>query len=88
MRQPATDFVQSLIGENERAFRLLSIDTVAHAVEPGTAQGSSLVETTSQRDALSELLWSGRQAAPVVGADGSSLGKVTLEALARRAAGP
>jgi len=88
VKQPATDFVQSLIGENERAFRLLSIDTVGHAVEPGTAQGAPLTETTSQRDALSELLWSGRQAAPVVGADGSPLGKVTLEALSRRAAGP
>jgi osmoprotectant transport system ATP-binding protein len=88
VRQPATDFVQSLIGENERAFRLLSIDTVGHAVEPGTAQGAPLTETTSQRDALSELLWSGRQAAPVVAEDGSSLGKVTLEALSRRAAGP
>lgn len=88
VRQPATDFVRSLIGENERAFRLLSIDTVGHVVEPGTAQGAPLSETTSQRDALSELLWSGRRAAPVVGADGSTLGMVTLEALSLRAAGP
>ncbi|MGJ8571732.1 MAG: ABC transporter ATP-binding protein [Hoeflea sp.] len=88
VKQPATDFVRALIGENERAFRLLSIDTVADAVEPGTAQGAPLSSTTSQRDALSELLWSGRQSAPVVGADGSAIGKVTLQGLSRRAAGP
>lgn len=88
VRQPATDFVRNMIGENERAFRLLSIDTVAHAVEPGTAQGAPVADTTSQRDALSELLWSGRQAAPVTDADGAAIGKVTLRELSRRAAGP
>lgn len=87
VRRPASDFVQTLIGHDERAFRLLSIETVGRAVEPGMAQGTALSETTSQRDALSELLWSGRVAAPVVAADGSIVGKVTLEELSRRASG-
>ncbi len=85
---PATDFVETLIGAGERPFRLLSIGTVGDAAETGSAEGEPLVAATSQRDALSALLWSGRDALPVVGADGSALGRVTLGGLARRAARP
>ncbi|WP_234186310.1 ABC transporter ATP-binding protein [Shinella sp. NM-101] len=85
---PATDFVETLIGAGERPFRLLSIGTVGDAMENGTAEGEPLVAETSQRDALSALLWSGREALPVVGADGAPIGRVTLAGLARRAARP
>lgn len=85
---PATDFVETLIGVGERPFRLLSIGTVGEAAEAGTAEGEPLAAATSQRDALSSLLWSGREALPVVGADGVPLGRVTLASLARRAARP
>ncbi len=85
---PATDFVETLIGAGERPFRLLSIGTVGDAAETGSAEGEPLVAATSQRDALSALLWSGRDALPVVGADGTALGRVTLAGLARRAARP
>lgn len=85
VRRPATAFVETLIGTAERPFRLLSIETTAHAVEPGTADGEPMTATTSQRDALAELLWSGRDALPVIDRDGTSLGKVTLEGLSRRA---
>jgi osmoprotectant transport system ATP-binding protein len=88
VKNPATEFVQTLIGTSERPFRLLSIDTAGDAVEPGAADGQPLVETVSQRDALSELLWSGRAALPVAAADGRILGRVTLEGLTRRAAKP
>ena len=88
VKDPATEFVQTLIGTSERPFRLLSIDTAGDAVEPGAADGQPLVETVSQRDALSELLWSGRAALPVAAADGRILGRVTLEGLTRRAAKP
>jgi osmoprotectant transport system ATP-binding protein len=85
---PATDFVEMLIGAGERPFRLLSIGTVAEAAEAGEADGEAITAETSQRDALSALLWSGRDALPVVGADGARLGRVTLAGLARRAARP
>jgi len=88
VKDPATEFVQTLIGTSERPFRLLSIETAGDGVEPGAADGQPVMETVSQRDALSELLWSGRAALPVAAADGRILGRVTLEGLTRRAAKP
>ncbi|KNY17228.1 MULTISPECIES: ABC transporter ATP-binding protein [unclassified Shinella] len=85
---PATEFVETLIGAGERPFRLLSIGAVADAAEAGEAEGEPISAAASQRDALSALLWSGRPALPVVGADGVRLGRVTLAGLARRAARP
>ncbi|HEV7308994.1 ABC transporter ATP-binding protein [Ensifer sp.] len=85
---PATPFVESLIGMAERPFRLLAIEPVLDAVEPGSAQGTAIAATLSQREALATLLWSGRSALPVTGPDGEVIGKVSLEGLARRAAGP
>ena len=85
---PATDFVETLIGAGERPFRLLSIGTVGDATENGTAEGEPLAAKASQRDALSALLWSGREALPVVGPDGAPIGRVPLAGLARRAARP
>jgi osmoprotectant transport system ATP-binding protein len=85
---PATDFVETLIGAGERPFRLLSIGSVEDATEAGEAEGEAIAAATSQRDALSALLWAGRDALPVVGADGAPIGRVTLAGLARRAARP
>ncbi|MBP1853473.1 ABC transporter ATP-binding protein [Rhizobium halophytocola] len=88
VQNPATDFVQTLIGPSERPFRLLSIGTAGEAIEPGVASGEPVPAAMSQRDALSHMLWSGRNALPVADADGTILGQVTLEALTRRAAKP
>ncbi|CZT33856.1 ABC transporter ATP-binding protein [Rhizobium sp. 9140] len=86
VERPATDFVETLIGATERPFRMLSIDTVGAAAEPGDAQGAAIAAATTQRDALAELLWSGRDAAPITGADGQPIGRITLDGLVRRAA--
>ncbi|PYE29506.1 osmoprotectant transport system ATP-binding protein [Rhizobium sp. PP-CC-3A-592] len=86
VERPATDFVETLIGATERPFRMLSIETAGAAVEPGDAQGAAIAAATTQRDALAELLWSGRDAAPIVGADGQPIGRITLDGLVRRAA--
>jgi osmoprotectant transport system ATP-binding protein len=86
--KPATGFVETLIGASERPFRLLSIGTAGEAAEAGTAEGEAISADTSQRDALSALLWSGRGALSVKGPDGATLGRVTLEGLVRRAARP
>jgi osmoprotectant transport system ATP-binding protein len=88
LARPATDFVETMLGTGERPFKLLSLRPVGEAVEPGDAEGEAIPATATQRDALAELLWSGKSALPVIGADGVPLGKVTVESLVRRAARP
>ncbi|WAX93949.1 ABC transporter ATP-binding protein [Aminobacter sp. NyZ550] len=88
LANPASDFVETLIGAFDRPFKLLSLGTVGDAVEPGPAAGEGIRAGASQRDALAELLWSGRPAMPVTGENGAALGRVTVEGLVKRAARP
>ena len=88
LANPASDFVETLIGASDRPFKLLSLGTVGDAVEPGAAAGEGIRAGASQRDALAELLWSGRPAMPVTGENGAALGRVTVEGLVKRAARP
>lgn len=85
--KPASDFVQTMIGERERPLRLLSVGTVADILEPGDAEGEPLKLTMSQRDALSAMLWTGRDTLPVTGPDGQSAGLIRRETLLNKAAG-
>lgn len=85
--KPATDFVQTLIGERERPLRLLSVATVWDIIEPGEADGEPLPAATSQRDALSAMLWAGCDALPVIGPDGQKAGKIRRETLLHNATG-
>jgi len=87
VRQPATPFVETLIGDTERPFRLLSMQTIGDALEPNQATGEPLSEDMSQREALSKLLWTGQQALPVRASDGRIIGSVSVEGLSKRAAG-
>ncbi len=87
VRQPATPFVETLIGDTERPFRLLSMQTIGEALEPNQATGEPLSEDMSQREALSKLLWTGQQALPVRASDGRIIGSVSVEGLSKRAAG-
>ncbi|WP_313061839.1 ABC transporter ATP-binding protein, partial [Agrobacterium cavarae] len=84
---PATPFVRTLIGERERPLRLLSVSTVSEIVEPGEAEGEPLTGSLSQRDALSAMLWAGRDSLPVVGTDGQKIGRIRRETLLQQAAG-
>ncbi|HEY4199551.1 MAG TPA: ABC transporter ATP-binding protein [Devosiaceae bacterium] len=84
---PATPFVGELIGTGERPFRLLSLDIVRDAIEPGEALGAPIAADRTLRDAYAELLWSGRGALPVE-EGGQLIGRVTLQELNRRAARP
>ncbi|TIW98231.1 MAG: ABC transporter ATP-binding protein [Mesorhizobium sp.] len=88
LAKPASAFVETLVGASERPFRLLSLGRVRDAVEKGSAEGEAIPGDASQRDALAELLWSGRPALPVKGADGKPLGRVTVDGLVKRAARP
>lgn len=83
---PATPFVRTLIGERERPLRLLSVATVSDIVEPGEAEGEPLTGSLSQRDALSAMLWAGRDSLPVVGTDGRKIGRIRRETLLQQAA--
>ena len=84
VRDPATPFVEALIGTAERPYRLLALRTLEDAVEPGEAAGPAMHMRTSQKDALAELIWSGRDALPVVSDDGRPAGRVTRETLLKR----
>jgi osmoprotectant transport system ATP-binding protein len=86
--RPSTAFVADLLGTGERTFRLLSLRKVSEAVEPGDAQGPPIAGELTLRDALDEVLWTGRSAVPVVDAQGRPLGRVTLEGLVRLGARP
>jgi osmoprotectant transport system ATP-binding protein len=90
LRAPATAFVAGLVGAGDRPFRLLSLIAVAELLEPGTAEGAALDVRSSAREALSDLLWTGREAAPLRDADGHVLGRVTRARLiaAARLPGP
>jgi len=88
LARPASGFVETLVGASEKPFRLLSLGHVRDAVEPGDAKGEAIPGDASQRDALAELLWSGRPALPVKDADGKPLGRVTVDGLVKRAARP
>lgn len=88
LAKPASAFVETLVGASEKPFRLLSLGRVRDAVEKGTAEGEAIPGDASQRDALAELLWSGRPALPVKDADGKPLGRVTMDGLVKRAARP
>lgn len=85
VREPATPFVRTLIGDTERPFRLLSVAKAGTIAEPGDAEGEPIREDQSQQDALADLLWTGRKSLPVVSASGQSIGRVTLAALVRAA---
>ncbi|ESX09347.1 ABC transporter ATP-binding protein [Mesorhizobium sp. RSR565B] len=88
LARPANAFVETLVGASEKPFRLLSLGRVREAVEKGSAEGEAIPGDASQRDALAELLWSGRPALPVKGEDGKPLGRVTVDGLVKRAARP
>lgn len=88
LARPATPFIEDLLGSGERPFRLLSLATLEGLVEPGSADGPALPLATSRREALAELLWSGRQAAPVEGTDGRLIGVVHRDALLAQARRP
>jgi osmoprotectant transport system ATP-binding protein len=86
--QPATGFVEALIGAGDKAFHMLSLARLSEILEPGSAEGMPLSAETSLREALAELLWSGRQALPVADGSGQAMGVVSLERILRHARRP
>jgi len=85
LARPAPGFVEQLIGDSERPFRLLSLIKVAEAAEPGEAAGPAISEMASLREALSELIARGAESLPVAAADGAPRRRVGLSAILARA---
>lgn len=81
LTHPAEAFVEQLVGTAERPFRLLSLLHVQAALEPGGAEGEPIRITDSLRDALSRLIWAGREALPVVDASGALVGRVSVKGI-------
>jgi len=88
LARPATAYVEALVATGDRPFRLLSLAPVAEAVEPGEAAGPPIAAGATQREALAELMWSGRHAAPVTGEGETPIGIVTVKGLMDRARRP
>ncbi len=78
LTRPAEIFVEQLVGTAERPFRLLSLMKVQEAVEPGHAEGEPLSLSATLRDALSRLIWLGREALPVADASGALVGRISV----------
>ena len=83
LTRPAHDFVERLVGTAERPFRLLSLARVREALEPGASEGEPLPASASLNDALSRLIWTGREALPVANASGAVIGRVSIVGILR-----
>ncbi|WP_262030663.1 ABC transporter ATP-binding protein [Microvirga sp. Mcv34] len=81
LTRPAEAFVEQLVGTAERPFRLLSLLKVREAIEPGPAEGEPVSVTDTLRDALSRLIWTGREALPVADASGALVGRVSVKGI-------
>lgn len=88
LTRPAEEFVERLVGTTDRPFRLLSLTRVRDATEPGMATGQPLDATTNLRDALSHLMWSGRDTLPVSDESGALLGRITVAGIMAHARRP
>ncbi|WP_414449488.1 ABC transporter ATP-binding protein [Burkholderia sp. 22PA0099] len=85
LARPAPGFVERLVAGAERPLRLLALTPVARLAEPGRASGAPIDGRRSLRDALSELLWRGADALPVVVPPGAGEQRITLAALVAHA---
>jgi len=81
LTRPSDPFVARMTGSADRALKLLSLTTAGEAATAGAADGVPIPASLSLRDALSELVWRGAEAAPVIDADGRSCGALTIEAI-------
>ncbi|MGO4388338.1 ABC transporter ATP-binding protein [Microvirga sp. 2YAF29] len=81
LMRPADPFVEQLVGTAERPFRLLALTKVRDALEPGSAEGEPITLSDTLHDALSQLMWTGRDALPVADASGALVGRVSVSGI-------
>jgi osmoprotectant transport system ATP-binding protein len=78
LTRPAEAFVERLVGTADRPFRLLSLAKVEDALEPGFAEGEPVAASGTLYEALSRLMWCGREDLPVADGSGSVIGRVSI----------
>jgi osmoprotectant transport system ATP-binding protein len=78
LTQPSDPLVSRMTGLADRAMKLLSLTTAGEAAVPGGSGGLEVAASASLRDVLSELVWRGAESAAVIGADGASVGRLTV----------
>ena len=88
LTQPADPLVVRMTGQADRAMRLLSLTRAGEAALPGRATGPEVAAAASLREVLSQLLWSGADAATVLADDGSVRGHLTVAAILARGRPP
>jgi osmoprotectant transport system ATP-binding protein len=81
LTRPADPFVTRLSGTADRALKLLSLTTAGELAEPGPTESRTVAAGASLREVLSDLIWSGDEAATVLNPDGTVAGRVTLARL-------
>jgi osmoprotectant transport system ATP-binding protein len=81
LTRPADPFVSRMTGIADRAMRLLSLTTAGEVAQAGAAEGPAIAASASLREALSELVWRGAESAPVIDADGTVRGRLTVAAI-------
>lgn len=87
LRNPASEFVESLVGKGEKPFRLLAFASVEDLIEPGEASGSPISGQLSLRDALVEFVTQGKTSLPVKDENARIIGQITLDSLVRNGSG-
>ena len=85
LSRPAPGFVERLVADSERPFRLLSLTQTREAAEPGEAAGPPIAETASLKDALAALIARGADSLPVATAPGAPPRRLALGAILARA---
>jgi osmoprotectant transport system ATP-binding protein len=88
LTHPGDGFVERLVGTTERPFRLLSLTPVRDALEAGPADGPTLDAGMNLRDALSHLIWAGRETMAVADGDGPNLGRISVKGILAHARQP
>jgi osmoprotectant transport system ATP-binding protein len=81
LTRPADPFISRMTGIADRAMRLLSLTTAGEVAVAGAADGPAIAASASLRDALSEMVWRGAESAPVIDADGTPCGRLTVAAI-------
>ena len=84
LAKPADDFVRQFVGGADMSIRVLAVARVAERMtKDGVAEGEPIAAEASLKEALTMMMTSGREALPVIAADGRRAGIIRLVDLAR-----
>jgi osmoprotectant transport system ATP-binding protein len=84
LAKPANEFVRQFVGGADMSIRVLAVARVAERMTPGgAAEGEPIAAGASLKEALTLMMTSGREALPVIAADGRRAAIIRLVDLAR-----